>query len=413
MKKKLVALIALIGALLLAGCGASDASKSAMAGAAYDMADAAAESYAYEEEMAYETADAEAARADNSAEQVEESAQGTNRKLIRTVTMEVETENYDALLPDIEKKVAHYGGYIESSSTYNNSSNYGDNEKREAYMTIRIPAANLDAFLHTVSDQSNVTYKTENVQDVTLSYVDLESHKKALEEEQKRLMDFMEEAETIEDLITIEDRLTQVRYELESMESQIRTYDNQVDYSTVSITITEVKEYTPVEEESAWTRIQKGFAERSEAVIEGLQDFGIWIVVHVPDLIVLAVVVCVILLIIWLCIRGSKKRAEKRRLAQQQKMTQTVPPQGTQAPYTPMTRPQAPNSPAPNAPVQNASVQTVPVQNAPVQSTQAQNAPVQNTTGQPAAGQNTVSQPQNEAGEKKKDEGTPSETESK
>lgn len=360
MKKKLIALIALIGVLLLSGCGAADVTKSAMAGAAYDMADAAAESYAYDEEMAYETADAEAARADNSAEQVEESAQGTNRKLIRTVTLEVETENYDALLPDIEKKVAEYNGYIENSSSYNNSNTYGDNQQREAYMTIRIPAANLDAFLHTVSDQSNVTYKSENVQDVTLSYVDLESHKKALEEEQKRLLAFMEEAETIEDLITIEDRLTQVRYELESMESQIRTYDNQVDYSTVTITITEVKQYTPVEEESAWTRIQKGFAERADAVIEGLQDFGIWVVIHIPDLIVLAVIVCIILLIIWLCVRGSKKRAEKRRQAEQKKMAQTMTAQGAPNVYAPMQ-----NAPVPNTMVSNMTGQIAPPQVSP------------------------------------------------
>ncbi len=377
MKKKLIALITLVGVLLLSGCGIADASKSAMAGAAYDMAEAAAESYAYEEEMAFDMADAEATRADNGAEQVQESAQGTNRKLIRTVNMEVETENYDALLPDIERKVAHYNGYIESSSTYNNSNASGDSQRREASMTIRIPAANLDAFLHTVSDQSNVTYKSENVQDVTLSYVDLESHKKALEEEQKRLLDFMKEAETIEDLITIEDRLTQVRYELESMESQIRTYDNQVDYSTVSITIREVKQYTPVEEESAWTRIQRGFAERAEAVIEGLQDFGIWFVVHIPDLIVLAVIVCIILLIIWLCIRGSKKRAEKRRLTQQQRMVQPIPPQGTQTPNTPMTNPPVPNTsvtnpPAPNAPTPATPAQSTPDQNMPASGTPAE-----------------------------------------
>ena len=358
MKKKLFALIALIGVLLLSGCGAGDVSKSAMAGAAYNMADAAAESYAYEEEMAYDTTAADAGRGENGAEQVQESAQGTNRKLIRTVSMEVETENYDALLPDIEKKVAEYGGYIESSSTYNNSNYYGGNERREASMTIRIPAANLDAFLHTVSDRTNVTYKSENVQDVTLSYVDLQSHKKALEEEQDRLLDFMKEAETIEDLIAIEDRLTQVRYELESMESQIRTYDNQVDYSTVSITITEVKQYTPVEEESAWTRIQKGFSERAEAVIEGLQDFGIWFVVHIPDLIVVAVVIFVIWLIIWLCVRSSRKRAQKRRVMQQQSMVQAMPPQGVQAPCAPVTQ-----QPAPNAPVQSDPAQSEQVQN--------------------------------------------------
>ncbi len=387
MKKKLVALLALIGVLTFTGCGAGDMSKNAMAGAAYDMADAAAESYAYEEEMAYDTS--ASTSADNNAERVEESAQGTNRKLIRTVSMNVETENYDQLLPDIEKKVTEYGGYIEDSSSYNRTNSYGKEEGREANMTIRIPAENLDAFLHVVSDQTNVTYKSENVSDVTLSYVDLQSHKKALEEEQKRLLQLMEEAETIEDLITIEDRLTQVRYELESMESQIRTYDNQVDYSTVSIAITEVKTYTPVEEESAWTRIQKGFAERTEAVLEGLENFGIWFVVHIPDLIVLAVIVIIILLIIWLCIRGSKKRAEKRRKVQQQRMAQPMPPQGAQNPYAPMQHPPVAKAPIQNAPIQNAPEQTAAPQPAPAPQVK------------PQENQQPV-QPQNAAGTEKK-----------
>jgi hypothetical protein len=74
--------------------------------------------------------------------------------------------------------------------------------------------------------------------------VDLESHKKALQEEEKRLLSFMEDAESIEDLITIEDRLTNVRYQLESMESQLRTYDNQVNYSSVHMNIEEVETIT-------------------------------------------------------------------------------------------------------------------------------------------------------------------------
>ena len=68
---------------------------------------------------------------------------------------------------------------------------------------------------------------------MTLQYVDLESHKKALTTEQDRLIELMEQAETVEDIITIEGRLSEVRYQLESMESQLRTYDNKIDYSTV------------------------------------------------------------------------------------------------------------------------------------------------------------------------------------
>ena len=52
--------------------------------------------------------------------------------------------------------------------------------------------------------------------DVTLRYVDVDSHKKALETEQERLLALLEKAENVEDIITIENRLSDVRYELEN-----------------------------------------------------------------------------------------------------------------------------------------------------------------------------------------------------
>ena len=71
----------------------------------------------------------------------------------------------------------------------------------------------------------------------------LQSHKKALLAEQESLLSMMEQAESIEDIIAINEQLTDVRYQIESMESQLRTYDNQVDYSTVNLYIDEVERY--------------------------------------------------------------------------------------------------------------------------------------------------------------------------
>lgn len=69
-------------------------------------------------------------------------------------------------------------------------------------------------------------------------------HKKALETEQERLLALLEKAENVEDIITIENRLSDVRYELENYESQIRLLDNQIDYSTVYVDISEVSRVT-------------------------------------------------------------------------------------------------------------------------------------------------------------------------
>jgi uncharacterized protein YhaN len=156
-----------------------------------------------------------------------------------------------------------------------------------------MPKDKLDTFLASVSEQTNVVSISENVEDVTLQYVDMESHKKALLTEQERLLELLEKAETVEDIISIEDRLSEVRYQIESMESQLRTYDNKIDYSTVYLSIDEVEQYSPSEGETVGERIRNGFMDSLEGVKDGLAEFAIWLVIKLPYLVVWAVIIAV------------------------------------------------------------------------------------------------------------------------
>lgn len=245
-------------------------------------------------------------------------AAATDRKLIKTVNMDVETREYDKLLTAVENKVSELGGYIESLDAYNGSVYNSYRSTRNANLTIRIPKERLDDFLNTVSDLGNVTNRSENVQDVTLTYVDLESHRDALQTEQERLLQLLEQAESIDDIITIEQRLSDVRYQLESMESQLRSYDNQVDYSTVYLYISEVEVYTPVEEETTWERISEGFLDSLKSIGEGVKEAAIWFVIHIPYLVIWAVVILIIVLILKKIKKRTKriKEAEKKKQAE-------------------------------------------------------------------------------------------------
>lgn len=245
-------------------------------------------------------------------------ATATERKLIKNVDMNVETREYDKLLASVENKVTELGGYIESLDAYNGSSYYNYRSTRNANMTIRIPKDCLDEFLNTVSDLGNVTSRSENVQDVTLTYVDLQSHRDALQTEQERLLQLLEQAESIEDIITIEQRLSDVRYQLESMESQLRSYDNQVDYSTVYLYIDEVEVYTPVEEETTWERISAGFMDSLKSIGEGIKEAAIWFVIHIPYLVIWAIVIVIIVLIL----KKIKKRTKRIRAEEQKKFAE-------------------------------------------------------------------------------------------
>lgn len=241
------------------------------------------------------------------------------RKLIKTVNLSVETEQFDDFVPALERQVTSLGGYIEDMSSYNRSNHYsadyiGTKYLRYANMTIRIPKENLDSFLSTVSEQSNVVGRSESVTDVTLQYVDLESHKKALIAEQDRLLELIGQAESVEDIITIEGRLSEVRYQLESMESQLRTYDNKIDYSTVYLSIDEVEQYTPTDETTVGQRISSGFMDSLRGVGRGISNFAIWFVISLPYIVVWVVIIVAVILIVRTVLKTTAKRRAKRKL---------------------------------------------------------------------------------------------------
>lgn len=324
MKKRKIALVlgmCFVTAALQIGCG----------GASYDTAvteEAAAavpreESYYEDNAMGMvtsgssvemkemETAD-EAMEEEMTAESGQEQAEEvrTERKLIRTVDLNLETENYDALMEGLEQEINSLGGYIEYKDAYHG--NYYSSRKRNANITARIPADKLDEFTGKVAEIGNITYESESVEDVTLQYVDLSSHKKMLLTEQERLMELLENADTMEDIITLESRLSEVRYQIESMESQLRTFDNQVDYSTVHIYIEEVERYTPQPEKSTWERIKSGFGENVYRVTNGIKNFAIEFVVAIPILLVWAVVITVGVILVRVVLkRKNKKDVEK------------------------------------------------------------------------------------------------------
>lgn len=306
MKKILaITLCVLLLVTALAGCGASRDSFAAIE----KSADA---EYGYEypatEDYGYSNGGVNAAEGAYAPEQ---SVVSTNRKLIRTVSLSVETEEYDVLLKGISERITACGGYVESMSADTRYSS----DSRYASMTVRVPAQRLDEFVASVSGISNVVQRSENTEDVTLSYVDLESHANALRTEQERLIALLEQAENLSEILEIEDRLTYVRYELESMESQLRTYDNLVDYATVNLSVNEVRKLTPTVEKGFWEKIGDGFTDSLNNVWEGLKSFFSYLIIAVPYLFVIALIVGVILLIVFLCVRRSRKKAAKRTAA--------------------------------------------------------------------------------------------------
>lgn len=210
----------------------------------------------------------------------------SDRKLIKTVSIDAETENYDELITALESKIAALGGYTESRRT----GTYGKT-RRWSQMTLRIPAEKLGDFVTHVTENANVLSTNETTQDVTLQYVDTEAKITALETEQARLLELLAEAQNLSEILEIEARLSDVTYELERYASQKRSYDNQVSYATVHLTVEEVQTLTPVEEPGVWERITTGFADSLEGVGTGLTDLFVLVIAGSPYLLVWGLII--------------------------------------------------------------------------------------------------------------------------
>lgn len=242
-----------------------------------------------------------------------------SRKWIITVDMSAETEDLDALMAALDETITGLNGYVEDQSIYNGST-YASRRYRNAHLTIRIPAEDVDGFTEEVSGIANVVSSSKNLEDVTLNYVATESRVEALQTEEARLLELMAQAETMSDLLEIEERLTDVRYELESMTSRLRLYDNQIDYATIYLSIEEVQEYTPVEEPTLWERISGGFADSLEGLGESLLDILVWFLVSSPYLVVYGGIAAVIVVIV-------KKRKKAKSAKKEEKLPWQEPKQ--------------------------------------------------------------------------------------
>ena len=290
-----LALLLLLG--LLAGCGAKEEA------AAPEAAPEAAPMEPMGEEVLFDESASETGG--NSTTLPE------NQKLIRTVYMDAETQSMTELLAWMDGRVAALGGYYEQKSVYRRGSRDDGSFYHSGDFMIRIPAQNLDQFVSLVGENANVTSSSESTENVTLTYVSTQSRVEALEVEQDRLLELLENAETMEDLLTIEERLTDVRWELENYASQLRVLDNQVNYSTIHLSVWEVDEPTVSVERTVWQKIGDGFSRNTKNVWNGLVDTFIWVLTVIPYLVPLALISGVVLL----GFKLGKKKAKKNKAA--------------------------------------------------------------------------------------------------
>ncbi|MDO4265455.1 MAG: DUF4349 domain-containing protein [Eubacteriales bacterium] len=313
--KQWMLVMAVAGSVLLTACGGASTASSAGSAGELPVAEttAAAADMSYMENgidqasgTGFLSEDAAAAAAYETEDAGHQVAGDISRKLIRTVSLNGETEQFEQVLSDISARVSELSGYIESMDRYAPGGTSVIAERR-AHIVARIPADRLDSFLNSAFTGVHITRQSENAQDITLQYTDMDARVRVLRIEQERLMELLAKAESTDSLIALEQRLSEIRYELESLSSQLRLYDNQVSYSTVDISIMEVKRITATAEEGFLAQVRSGFSQNADRMGNAFRNIAICALTVLPILVPVAVFLFLVYSIIKIAVRRKRK----------------------------------------------------------------------------------------------------------
>ena len=339
-KRISILLLAAMMLLSLCACGstgnrtqAKGAAQTSSAYSSYDVAD-----YAMEEammadgDMAYGfsavpmaavNTTAERASAGNGAES--DAPTENPDKIIYSADVTVETTAFEETIGKVSTLVEQFGGWIEASSV--SGSNYyqkarGTASTRDASYTLRIPSGRFQELMDSLSGLGNIPYSHIYTENVTAQYYDVQAHLKAYQTQETRLLEMMELAESVEDVIIIEDRLTELRYKIESLQTSLNNWDRRVSYSTIYLNVQEVREYTPEE------KVEPSYGEELvQALKIGLRNAGQFLKNLLVFLVEVIPVLVVLVPLVWLAVwligklrrRGAAKRAARQEARQAKK----------------------------------------------------------------------------------------------
>ena len=338
-KKLMIAMLSAAMALMLCFAGCSSNSK--------DMADGY--DYAVTEDVAYtERAEAQApgaatayeygldtsAYADMDKAKLNTGDMYGGRKIIRNYDISLATNTFDDDLAYINAKLSELGGYVLSSSLSGSKPEaYGDSG-RSLSMTLRVPAEKASDFVSGVQQLGKVDYIHDYTDDVTDQYFDVDTRLAVLKDQLERLRAIMVETDNLADIITLEERISEVMLQIEELTGTLKRYDALIAYTTIDISINERNAISgPADTKGTGERISEGFTDTLNGVATFFVNFFVWFVSSLPVLIILAAITVAVVFIVKHAVK--KNRAKKAQLyaAQQQQQQAYYQQQQQQAYY--------------------------------------------------------------------------------
>lgn len=317
-------LAGVIGASALAGCSGMAAYDGGYANAmSSSVASAAPQAAPSSKSFAYDSADAAIMEEEPMEADIESLSTNPSdanaaqpRKIIRNADLSLETMEYDSALEKIPALAEQAGGYVESSSSdgislYEKSSSRPS--RRSAYFTVRVPAENLDSLIASLSENFNLLNKSESSSDISDRYYDTQAHLSNLQIQEKRLLELLEKAGKLADLLEIEKELADVRYQIETLTASMKRMDSQVSYSTVNISLQEVVEYQEITTppRTFGDRLAGTFKDSWSNFLDVCESILFAVIYFAPLVLLIAAAVTAVVLII----RAVSRRSRKNKAA--------------------------------------------------------------------------------------------------
>ncbi|MEL7121108.1 MAG: DUF4349 domain-containing protein [Bacteroidota bacterium] len=220
----------------------------------------------------------------------------TEQKLIRKAFVNMEVKSLDNSLPVIESIIQSNGLTIENSKEIKN---YYRVEKE---MTLRVKPELLDTIIEQFTALAlNIDQKSIETDDVTQQYVDIETRLATKRSVVKRYQELLAKAQSVEEILQVEEKLRLVIEEIESAEAQMRYLSSQVQLSTINLKVYESIDSTPTRNRSFGKRIVNAFGDGWEFILE-----TIIVVIQIWP------VILGILLIIFLILRSGRRNKKKK-----------------------------------------------------------------------------------------------------
>ena len=215
------------------------------------------------------------------------------KKIIRTASLSITTSAFDDSLATLRSLCETSGGWVAYASESSGST------RRTASLTLRIPAAQLDAFLEGAGGAGRVTRREESADDVTESYYDTKARLETQQALMARLQVLVTDAADLSDLLALESQIADTQYQIDSLQARLNSTDRQVDYATVNVSL---KEELPSDsitdvEMTLGQRIGHALTTGWEIFTSFLGDTAVFLVAALPFLALLAMAWIIIRLV--------------------------------------------------------------------------------------------------------------------